>query len=277
MKSSITAWRRRATIPSCRRARSTNRTSPRPGHGSILAAANRLLDEIGLTQRGTGGIRQLPDGEPLRLVAETAGEDPTQVAILQLIRDSLFEAGIKGAIKPEQRDLMRNRGLLRCRGPVRLVWAGERPRHPNPVAAGAGADQSAAAVLAEVGAALREQWPFRRTDRPGTGGDAAGAEHRLEQRCQWCRAGGPVAADAGDPRRAGLHHRHRPRCAATGHRQRQAPQRPQRADNWEPGAHFGVYHPDTFWFDEAPPVSSPARRRAGTMLTFLAVSCSSWR
>ena len=21
--------------------------------------------------------------------------------------------------------------------------------------------------------------------------------------------------------------------------------------NWEPGAFFGVYHPDTFWFDDA--------------------------
>jgi peptide/nickel transport system substrate-binding protein len=19
--------------------------------------------------------------------------------------------------------------------------------------------------------------------------------------------------------------------------------------NWEPGAHFGIYHPDTFWFE----------------------------
>ena len=22
--------------------------------------------------------------------------------------------------------------------------------------------------------------------------------------------------------------------------------------NWDPGAHFGVYQPDTFWFDEIP-------------------------
>jgi len=20
--------------------------------------------------------------------------------------------------------------------------------------------------------------------------------------------------------------------------------------NWDPGAHFGIYHPDTFWFDK---------------------------
>lgn len=28
--------------------------------------------------------------------------------------------------------------------------------------------------------------------------------------------------------------------------------------NWEPGAFFGVYRPDTFWF-EAPPAAAPAR------------------
>jgi len=22
--------------------------------------------------------------------------------------------------------------------------------------------------------------------------------------------------------------------------------------NWDPGAHFGIYQPDTFWFDEMP-------------------------
>lgn len=27
--------------------------------------------------------------------------------------------------------------------------------------------------------------------------------------------------------------------------------------NWEPGAHFGVHHPDTFWFADA---ASPAKR-----------------
>jgi peptide/nickel transport system substrate-binding protein len=27
--------------------------------------------------------------------------------------------------------------------------------------------------------------------------------------------------------------------------------------NWEPGAHFGVHHPDTFWFADAAP---PAKR-----------------
>ena len=36
--------------------------------------ANALLDEIGLTERSSDGIRLLPDGEPLEIVVETAGE-----------------------------------------------------------------------------------------------------------------------------------------------------------------------------------------------------------
>src|SRR3546814_10918789 len=38
-----------------------------------LAKANALLDELGL-ERGSDGIRTLPDGRPLAIVVETAGE-----------------------------------------------------------------------------------------------------------------------------------------------------------------------------------------------------------
>ncbi|MPY71150.1 MAG: ABC transporter substrate-binding protein, partial [Alphaproteobacteria bacterium] len=37
--------------------------------------ANTLLDEIGLTKRNEDGIRLLPDGRPMKIVVETAGED----------------------------------------------------------------------------------------------------------------------------------------------------------------------------------------------------------
>ena len=53
-----------------------------------LAEANRLLDEIGLQQRGGDGIRLMPDGRPLQMIVETAGEEPSQIAMLQLMTDS---------------------------------------------------------------------------------------------------------------------------------------------------------------------------------------------
>ncbi|MEM1163734.1 MAG: ABC transporter substrate-binding protein, partial [Pseudomonadota bacterium] len=39
-----------------------------------LDEANRLLDEIGLVERSGAGIRRLPDGRPMEIVVETAGE-----------------------------------------------------------------------------------------------------------------------------------------------------------------------------------------------------------
>ena len=39
--------------------------------------ANALLDEIGLTERSDSGLRLLPDGRPMELVVETAGERPS--------------------------------------------------------------------------------------------------------------------------------------------------------------------------------------------------------
>ncbi|MEO0981005.1 MAG: ABC transporter substrate-binding protein, partial [Pseudomonadota bacterium] len=64
-----------------------------PGNDTVLAAsplykpeltskwadydpekANALLDEIGLTERNDDGVRLLPDGRPLEIIVETAGE-----------------------------------------------------------------------------------------------------------------------------------------------------------------------------------------------------------
>ena len=47
-----------------------------------IAHANELLDEIGLTERDNKGIRLLPDGRPLTIIVETAGEDTQQVYAL---------------------------------------------------------------------------------------------------------------------------------------------------------------------------------------------------
>lgn len=71
--------------------------------------ANQLLDEIGLTRRNGDGIRLMPDGRPLELVVETAGESTEEVDVLQLIADSWRALGIKLLIKPSQPELLRDR------------------------------------------------------------------------------------------------------------------------------------------------------------------------
>jgi peptide/nickel transport system substrate-binding protein len=87
-----------------------------------LKQANRLLDEIGLTKRDSRGVRLLPDGRPMEIVVETAGEDTEQTDVLELIHDTWMEAGIKLFAKPSQREVFRSRVFS---GQTNLsVWPG---------------------------------------------------------------------------------------------------------------------------------------------------------
>jgi peptide/nickel transport system substrate-binding protein len=74
-----------------------------------LSTANRLLDEIGLTQRDDDGYRLLPDGRRMTIIVETAGESTEETDILQLIKDSWAQLGIDLFTKPSQREVFRDR------------------------------------------------------------------------------------------------------------------------------------------------------------------------
>src|SRR3546814_3831482 len=65
--------------------------------------------EIGLTKRNSDGYRLLPDGRPLEIIVETAGENDEEVDVLELIRDSRRQIGVKLFTKPLQREMLRNR------------------------------------------------------------------------------------------------------------------------------------------------------------------------
>jgi peptide/nickel transport system substrate-binding protein len=73
------------------------------------ALANRLLDEIGLTKRDGEGIRLLPDGRRLEFTVETAGESTEETDILDLIKQDLIGVGIKIYPRSTQRDVFRRR------------------------------------------------------------------------------------------------------------------------------------------------------------------------
>lgn len=220
------------------------------------AAAAHLLDDIGLRHRGADGIRRLPSGEPLQLVAETAGEDPTQVAILQLIRDSLFEVGVQMLIKPQQRELMRNRVF--SGEAVLSVWYGLE----NGLATPSLSPQ-------ELAPTSQQQlcWPkwgqhYESGGRSGEPPSLAPAQRLLALNTDW-------AAAASADQQAALWHemlgiradqafsigtvRGVPQPVVVNAQLRNVPEKG--LYNWEPGAHFGVYHPDTFWFEATPPVA----------------------
>lgn len=72
-------------------------------------AADALLDEMGLTQRDSDGIRLLPDGRRAEIIIETAGEDTVETDVLELITDHWDKVGLKLLVRTSQTDVLRSR------------------------------------------------------------------------------------------------------------------------------------------------------------------------
>lgn len=73
--------------------------------------ANALLDEVGLTERNSDGIRLLPDGRMAQIIVETAGESTLETDVLELVTDHWAKIGISLFIKTSQRDVFRSRAM----------------------------------------------------------------------------------------------------------------------------------------------------------------------
>jgi len=68
--------------------------------------ANQLLDEMGLTERDSEGIRLRPDGQKLSLVNSVGTPWPAEnVEIQEIIKDYLREVGIEILVKPTEQRL----------------------------------------------------------------------------------------------------------------------------------------------------------------------------
>ena len=87
-----------------------------------IKGANKRLDDIGLTERNADGIRLLPNGEPLEIIVETAGESQEQLDVLELITGDWKKIGVALFAKPSQRDVIFNRAL--SGDLVMGVWSG---------------------------------------------------------------------------------------------------------------------------------------------------------
>lgn len=87
-----------------------------------LARSNKLLDEIGLTQRDEEGLRLLSDGRPAVITVETAGESTEQTDVLELVRDGWRQVGVKLLSKPSQREVFRQR--IYSGDTIMSVWSG---------------------------------------------------------------------------------------------------------------------------------------------------------
>ena len=217
-----------------------------------IAAANRLLNEMGLTQRDSDEIRLLPDGRPMVIVVETAGEDTEQVDVLELVHDDWLQIGIKLFTKPLQREVFRNR--IFSGSTMMAVWGGLENGLPT-----------ANTAPSEIAPSTQQQyqWPkwgqfIETKGAAGEPADVAEAQELIRLNDAWLVAESEEA-------RAQIWHQmleiytdqvftigliaavRQPVVVSS--RLRNVPK--EAVYNWDPGSHFGVYRPDTFWMSDA--------------------------
>jgi peptide/nickel transport system substrate-binding protein len=227
--------------------------------------ANRLLDVIGL-DRGSDGIRQLPDGRPLEIVVEDSGESAEKSDVLELIRDSWQKIGVRVFSRPMQLTLFRRR-----------VFAGQTLMSldkgiENGLAT---ADMSPWEFAPTTQQQL--EWPKwgQYVDTKGQAGEAPDlpAAVRLKELYEtW------LAAPAGAEHARIWHEMLRiwgddvysiglvagvQQPVVVNARLRNLPT--EGAYNWDPGAHFGIYKPDGFWFDQPPAPAASAEPASSVM------------
>ena len=215
-----------------------------------LKQANKLLDEVGLTKRNGAGLRLLPDGRPMELIVETAGESTEQTDVLALVRDSWKKIGVALHSKPSQRDVLRNR--IYMGEALMSIWEGLENGLP-------GAD-SLPDELAPT-RQIQYQWPKwgQHVETSGMSGEPVDMDGPRQLQAlldEWYAARDRAA-------KAEIWHKMLSVWAdrvftigiVSGVMQpvvinanlRNVPK--EGMYTWNPGAHFGIYEPDSFWFD----------------------------
>ncbi|MEQ9173349.1 MAG: ABC transporter substrate-binding protein [Alphaproteobacteria bacterium] len=215
-----------------------------------IRRANALLDGLGLTARNGDGTRLLPDGRPLDIIIETSGERAQEVDILQLIKDSWARIGVRIFIKPSQREVMRNRIFAGVT--LMSVWTGL----DNGVATAAMSPHELVPIDQ-----IHLQWPkwgqyFQTNGAAGEPPDTVEGRRLLSLYGEWREA----SSDDGRRRIwqqileinadqvftigtvAGVL-----QPLVVKHGLRNVPKEGVFA--WDPGARFGIYHPDRFWWE----------------------------
>jgi peptide/nickel transport system substrate-binding protein len=210
--------------------------------------ANRLLDELGL-KRGADRVRRLPDGRPLEIIVETAGESTEQTDVLELVRETWREAGIKLFSKPSQREAFRLRVF--AGETLMSVWSGLENGLVTPDTS---PDELAPTSQTQL------QWPKfgQHYETSGKAGDAVDMPEvrELEKLYRaWLESPGRAERERAWRAMLELHAEQQftigivsgvPQPIVARDTLMNLPE--QGFYNWDPGAFFGIYRPDTFWF-----------------------------
>lgn len=210
--------------------------------------ANELLDGMGLDQRNGSGIRLLPNGDPVEIIIETAGEDSEGADMLELIGESWQEIGVAMFIRPQQREAMYERVF--AGETVMAVFNGIDNGIPT-------ADMAPSEFAPTTQGQL--QWPkwgqfYETKGAAGEPIDMPAAERLMAHYHDWRAAGDQPTRDAIWREMVAIYTENVftigtiaqvPQPVVISNRLRNVPV--NGIYNWDPGAHFGIYRPDSFW------------------------------
>ncbi len=213
--------------------------------------ANELLDGLGLTERGSDGIRLLPDGRPLQIVVETSGEESEQTDVLELVADNWKKVGVSLFIKPSQREVFYNR--INAGETQMSVWSGLENALITPDMAPSefipfSPDQFEwpawglwAQTSGQMGEAPEDDAVKQLIALSKEWGQAATTEAREEVwhkiLALWTDQVFTIGIVSGVEQ-----------LVVVSKRLHNVPEKG--TYNFDPGAYFGMYRPDTFWLDQ---------------------------
>jgi peptide/nickel transport system substrate-binding protein len=212
-------------------------------------AANALLDGLGLSKRNGEGTRLMADGRPLELVVETAGEAKEESDVLQLIAQHYKAIGLKLVVKPSDRTVMRNRAY--SGESVMTAWSGWDTGLPT-------ADMSPEELAPTRQDTL--SWPkwgqyYEANGKAGEAPDVPAAQELLKLAAGWSAAKTPAERKATWEKMLAIHAEQQFIIGTVSGVMQPIVVRttlhnvPERGVfSWDPGAQFGMYRMDEFWF-----------------------------
>ncbi|EBA18200.1 oligopeptide ABC transporter, periplasmic oligopeptide-binding protein [Roseobacter sp. SK209-2-6] len=213
--------------------------------------ANQLLDEAGLHEKDHYGIRYLPDGRLMELIVETAGERQEVENALQIITDDWRDVGVKLVMRPLDRDILRNRVFSGTT--MASVWFGWDNGLPQ--------SYTSPAYLAPTDQVFLA-WPkwgqhYQTGGEAGEAPDLVPAKRLMELMHDWENATNEAERESAWHEMLKIHANEvygigivagAPQPVVVSNRLQNVPTKGIWA--WEPGAHFGIYRPDEFFFTD---------------------------
>ncbi len=224
--------------------------------------ANRVLDKVQFTlpdgkrgdlrKRNSRGVRLLPDGRPMVVVLETAGESTEETDVLRLIADSWKKIGVELVTRPQTREILR--GRIYSGEAMMTIWGGLENGTPD-----ARANPAELACLSQSVLWCPKFGQFRETG--GKSGEPIPESLEVVRELSDLAERWGMTADCREQER--IWHRmlqihtdyqytigivasvKQPVVVAA--KLKNVPT--EAVYSWDPYAFFGAYRPDTFWLD----------------------------